>query len=463
MSIFKGFFTKKTKKKYRFIDGIYFWKTDVRPKKKKYWLWLSLVPIFFCFLFLGRMSASYLLDSIHPFSLFRDGKYLILFQNNSEIRSAGGFIGSYAVMEMGDFEIKNLDFNTNIYSLDRQFAQSNYVEAPPPLAQMLKGETWALRDANYDASFPEASLDIMSFYEQETDAQVDGIIGINAKIIIDLLGQTGPIHLEKYNLTVSADNFYQVTQYQVEKAYFEEPENWAINEPKTFLKDLYPEILKKALDGKIDFLGFFKEELSNKDILLYFNDIRKQTIAQKHNWAGSIPKEQELKDLFKTNTPVDYLYINSNSYSGNKSSLSIKQEINYKLTQTDKYGQKMYQANLKINRIHGGSYVWPDGKNTEWLRIFVPENTQFLQAKLNEKDISWQIEVGSEAEKIYFGTEIVTEPGQANILEVEYLIPYQSEYHLLVQKQPGVVGNALTVNLGGSLLFDGILDRDKKI
>jgi hypothetical protein len=50
-------------------------------------------------------------------------------------------------------------------------------------------------------------------------------------------------------------------------------------------------------------------------------------------------------------------------------------------------------------------------------------------------------------------------------LEFSYLLPLKSgvEYHLLVQKQPGVVGDQLTVLSQNQLLYNGILEADKKL
>lgn len=436
-----------------------------KVKKKKFFkLWfpiLILAGLVISFFVFGRLGASFILNKVEPVSLFHDGKYLILFENNAEIRSSGGFIGSYAVADIHNLEIENLSFNTNIIALDRQFSDKNFVQAPAPLAEFLKGQSWTLRDSNYDASFPEAAQDILSFYEKETNEHVDGIIALNAEVMVDLLKTTGPIHLDQYNLAISADNFYDVTQYQVEKAYFENPQNWVINEPKTFLKDLYPAIVKQALANKIGFLALLKRELNQKEIVFYFNDPAKEQIAVEQNWAGKIPTEQELKDLFETSQEADYLYINSNSYSGDKSSIKIKENLDYRVeTRAD---GKM-KADLKITRIHTGSYVWPDGPNDNWLRVFVPEGSMLLGAKLNEKDISGDVTVGVEAEKTFFGYQVFTNPGQANILDFSYLLPLKTDsYHLLVQKQPGVVGDQLTVLNQNELLYNGILDGDRKL
>lgn len=419
---------------------------------------IVLVIILINFFYFSKITANFLLDNIEPITLFRNGKYLVLFQNNAELRSSGGFIGSYAVAETENSEIKNLFFNTNIYALDNLFAKENFVQAPAPIAKMTKGQTWALRDANFDASFSEAAKDILYFYQRETGDQVDGIIALNAAVMIDLLKLTGPINLEKYDLTVTAENFYFETQYKVEKEYFKNPENWVINEPKTFLADLYPEILKRALDDKLALATLIKKELASKEIIFYFQNSERQAIAEKQNWAGKIPNERELKDIFQTANSVDYLYVNNNSFSGNKSSINIKESLDYKVSPST---NDRLQAKLKISRVHAGSNQWPDGPNRNWTRIFIPKGSTFLEAKLNEFNVSSTLEIGEEGDKAYFGLEIITSPGQANILELSYLLPFKStDYHLLVQKQPGVKGTDLRVSYEDSVLFDRVLDGD---
>src|SRR3990167_2257286 len=125
--------------------------------------------------YFGRSAADYLLDEIKPISLFGSGKFLVLFQNNAEIRSSGVFIGSFAVAEIENFQIKNLNFNTNINALDRSFTDQYYVESPRAMAKFLKGQSWSLKDSNYDASFPEAAKDILYFYQAETGDAASGI------------------------------------------------------------------------------------------------------------------------------------------------------------------------------------------------------------------------------------------------------------------------------------------------
>ncbi|KKQ74056.1 MAG: hypothetical protein US94_C0015G0004 [Berkelbacteria bacterium GW2011_GWB1_38_5] len=440
------------------IDSITKKKVIRSFRKRKIWL----APFIIVFLlissfFVGRTAADFVLLKVDPVSLFASGKFLVIFQNNAEIRSSGGFIGSFAVMDIENYEIKSFNFNTNIYGLDRLYAEGNFIKAPEPINKMTKGQSWALRDANYDASFPDSAQDILYFYNQETGDSVDGIIALNASVMIDLLNLTGPINLEKYDTTISADNFYNETQYKIEKEYYESPENWVINEPKTFLKDLYPKLLQEALKNKVALVKLLNQELTQKEIVLYFQDANKQKIIETRNWAGKIPTDSELKDKFNNFQSTDYLYINSNSYSGNKSSINIKEDIEYKVNSDG-------LVNLKITRIHSGTNNWPDGKNTTWMRFFVPQGSTLVSAKNNEKIVTEEIKQGVEADKTFFGVEAVIEPGEASILELNYILPFEiKNYQLLVQKQPGIRQQNLSVFFNGQNLFNGVLNTDKEI
>ena len=91
--------------------------------------------------------------------------------------------------------------------------------------------------------------------------------------MIDLLKLTGPITLPQYNLTVDANNFLPEVQYQVEKGYFENMNGELANEPKTILKDIFPQIMSKINDypDKKQLIELVSEELREKQVMFYFD------------------------------------------------------------------------------------------------------------------------------------------------------------------------------------------------
>lgn len=426
-------------------------------KIKKNWSWLFLLlflPIIGVATFFGLQQAHGKIDFL---KFFEKGKYIVLFQNNSEMRPTGGFIGSFAIIEFENYKIKNLNFNTNILKLDNAFKADHVIAPPKPLERIDNGQ-WSLCDANFAVDFPESAQKVEWFYEQETGEKVDGVVAINATLIRDLLKIVGPINLPDYKTTISADNFFTELAQKIEKDYFENPDNKVVNEPKSILKDMFPQVISRTFSlSKIQLGKLAYEALKNKEVLFYSNNTGIQNAILAENWGGQVRQFDG-----------DYLYINNaniadlklNHDIGGKSSLNVKENIDYKVDNSD----GLMMANLNLTRSHVGSYKWPDGINHNWTKVLVPEGVILKKAELNGKDIMDQVEQGEEAGKAYFATWIDTAPSTSSILNLSYSLPLTDRnYQILVQKQPGNPGDNLQVSFQNKVLFDNVLNEDKVI
>jgi hypothetical protein len=409
------------------------------------------------FSFFGTVTAQSIKNKAGALKMFENGSYLVIFQNNAEMRPTGGFIGTFAVVAFADYKIKKIDFNTNIYKLDNAFTALTQVAPPDPLSKITE-DKWALRDSNFDVNFPEAAADIRWFYEQESGQKVDGVIAINASIISDLLRLTGPVYVSKYDTTITADNFFDEMAQKIEKEYFYDKPNQSENEPKTILKDIMPILADKAFDlPKVKLAKLAADSMDQKQILLQSNNSQIQKAILANNWGGEIQS-----------TNSDYLAINNANITdlkeikngGAKTSLKIKELINYQIGEID--GQ--LQSNLTLTRSHTGSYIWPDGANMNWTRILVPKGSSLIKAELNGKDITDEIEINYEAGKTYFATWINTNPQTSSVLNISYKPNIENKnYSLLLQSQPGNLGDDLTVNYKDKTIYKGFFNQDLKL
>src|SRR5579859_7780532 len=85
-------------------------------------------------------------------------RYVILFQNSEELRATGGFMGSYALVELQNGRLTKLDIQ-DIYQPDGQFY--GFVEAPPGVKDYLSsGKGLRLPDANWSPDFPTSAAAI---------------------------------------------------------------------------------------------------------------------------------------------------------------------------------------------------------------------------------------------------------------------------------------------------------------
>src|SRR3989338_9111521 len=126
-------------------------------------------------------------------------RYLLIFQNSSELRPTGGFIGTYAIIEFDKGKLTNMMVD-GIYNADGQLT----VNVVPPVQFQHISTAWSTHDANWFFDFPTSAEKIAWFYEMTGGGKVDGVITLNVEVIESLLGVTGPIGIEKYGVTLDS-------------------------------------------------------------------------------------------------------------------------------------------------------------------------------------------------------------------------------------------------------------------
>lgn len=144
-------------------------------------------------------------------------KYLILFQNNMELRPTGGFIGSFALITFEKGRMNQIVVN-DVYSADGQL--KGHVDPPEPIRRYLGEANWYLRDSNWDPNFKSSAIKAEWFLDKELNQKVDGVISIDLYLIQELLKITGPIYLSDFNKTIDSSNLYLTTQSEVEDNFF---------------------------------------------------------------------------------------------------------------------------------------------------------------------------------------------------------------------------------------------------
>lgn len=415
-------------------------------------LWIILLSIISLYTIIADFSP--LKNNFEIIKLFKNGKFLILWQNNSELRPAGGFLGSYALVEMKNGRIDNLSINSNIYKMDDKFGYIRQIKAPEPLQSFINERFWTMHDANWSADFAQAARDVIWFYHEESSNKVDGVIAVNATVAQDLLSITGPITLDQYSLTLNEDNFFDVLHNQIEKKYYQDEENQLNNEPKTILKDLYKTLLDNVEEKKYrrQLYNLLKTELKEKQILFYFNNLYLEKTMAWLNWGGLVKE-----------TKNDYLYISNANLGGLKSSLDVDQKITMEVQKENEQSNN----ELTIIRTHRGSGQWPHEENRNYMKIFVPQNSSLISASMDGQDISSKVTISKEFNKTVFGFWFSTLPQTSRKLIVSYQLPEKvsqnKQYRLFWQKQPGVIYDDLTVNFNKKKKFEGLLRTDQII
>ena len=391
-----------------------------------------------------------------------DKKYLLLFQNNTEIRPTGGFVGTYGILTVRDAKIKDI-FIDSIYNPDGQISK-NII---PPLPLQKVTSYLAMRDANWDPNFPDSAKNISNLYEIEGGFTPDGVIAFDTKPFIDLLDLVGPIKLEGYDVEMNKDNFISETQYKTSIDY-----NPADQNPKKFLSDFAPLLLEKTLSLKEEsqkkLFEILIKNIEEKHIQFFSSDNVIENIFTVLNAGGNI------KD-----TSGDYFaYVNAN-IGGMKTNGEIEEKINHKVNiNTD--GSIIHKVEIK--RRHNGSYNWPSGINYSYIRFYLPAGSKVLEIENFEKEDSIKkdkisnmlylqenapkvkvsdLDVSQEHNKTVVGIWQVIKPEEEIISSITYQLPFKidtrksaEKYTLLIQKQAGVISQETNINLEVPSNFD---------
>ncbi len=424
----------------------------------------------------------------------RSQKYLLLFQNNQEMRATGGFIGSYGIVDIEKGEIKNI-FVEGIFNIDGQLNEK--IVPPRPIQKI--SAAWSMHDANWFADFPTSARKVAGFYEKTGGPTVDGVIALTPNVTQKLLAITGPIAMPEYGVTISADNFISETQKQVEELYDKE-----LNRPKKFLADLTPKIIEKihkdSSDGDqwIKLIDIIEESFQEKHLLLYSRDEEIEKAIVRRGWGGEIK-----------NTSGDYLSVVNSNINGYKTDGVVEEKI---IHESKIQADGSVINTVKIKRIHHGGdseYYWHNRVNSDYLRVYVPLGSELLEAKghtwqdydppINYQSHNFKIDpevteiessmrinpdngtqIFTESGKTVFGNWVYVSPGEEVEVSYRYKLPFKinfdgftkpaDSYSLLIQKQSGSLGGEFSSSVKypqewevifGNENFETILDKDK--
>lgn len=363
-------------------------------------------------------------------------RYLVLFQNNNELRATGGFVGSFSLLDIYKGQILNIEtLKGGLYDLEA--GQKYKVIGPKPLS--LINPHFNIWDANWWPDYPTSAKKIQTLYQEAGGSSVDGVITINAQVLQNLLASLGPVNMPDYGITISSLNLFDVLQDQVEFKYKNE------NEPKAIIADLVPIVLDKLFNTKEkqkDILAVFITSLMDKDIQIYSNNTDNQNKIKNFGWSGRMLANHR-----------DYLSVINTNIAGGKTDLDIYQTIDH---------QANIQSNgeiintLKITRTNKGNDNNPlagyEGGNVSYMRVYVPLGSELIEAigfdqmpnylfKTPDKNAKTDPDIAQEENKMIdgeSGTEIFTsldktvfanwvalKPGETQTVLLKYKLPFK--------------------------------------
>ncbi len=366
--------------------------------------------------------------------------YLVLLQNNNELRPGGGFIGSFAKVNFEGGKLKKLEAN-DIYTIDGQL--NLHVEPPKEIKQYLDQKDYFLRDSNWEPDFPTAARQAEWFYTKETGERVEGVVALDISAAADFLSVLGPMELADYNEKISADNLFEKAITHAEVGFF--PGSQA---KKSFLTSLTQSLFNQLFflpnqnwPGVVSSLA---KSLQQKHVSVYLNDPALFAYLLSQNWASVMPRPAS-----ETAQTVDFLAPVEANLGANKANYYLDRSYNLE-TVIGKDGE--INQRLKVSYTNRSpSDTFPAGKYKNAMRVYLPMGTKLQRALWGEKDITKEVTSFADYGRLGLSLLLELPPKQQKILVLDYQLPAnlkfvggKATYRLDVVKQAGTLKDPFT-------------------
>lgn len=382
--------------------------------------------------------------------------YLVLFQNDKELRPTGGFMTAYSIMNVENATFTPVS-SDDIYTLDAKYRP--LIEAPQPIIDYIQGPyalspKWRLRDMNWSPDFADSMELFASASGQAGIKDIDGIISVDTQLLVNVLDVIGPIGVPGYgNFSTEISPECNCPQVIYELESFADTEGAVVWDPvsgeivyapanynnrKAIIGPLMNSIMANALgqpkEKMAPLIEALFKSLTEKHILFYTFDEDVEKAISDFRLGGRINQTYE----------GDYLHVNDANLGGRKSNLyayeSVEQDIE---VANDGTVTKTVTITYQNPEKQDG---WLNSVLPTWVRIYVPKGSELISAEGLEDTEEAYEDLG----KTVFAGYFELRPEGMSKVTFKYALPFkvQDEYNLLIQKQPGTDGFLYTINLG---------------
>lgn len=375
-------------------------------------------------------------------------QYLVLFQNDKELRPTGGFITAYAIFRVDKGKI-TLGKSDDIYKLDDTIKKN--VSPPPPIAQHLNVYAWRLRDSNFSPDFASSAQTFLDIYSNSSEKEdVKGVIVLDTQALADIMNVLGPVNIYGKNFTTQNEpicNCPMVVFELLEQAG--QPRNYWTDDRKDMIGVLLQAIMKKALDAPSEANGpLFQQALKlaqQKHIMFYLVDPANQKGVEVLGFGGKIKTFQG-----------DYLHINDANLGGAKSNLFIEQTVKQDVKITDSGADEILTIDYRYPRegdncsLERKVGLCLAGIFRDYLRIYLPKGVKVTEVRGFE---TAKPEISEDMGHTVIAGFFTVVPQGLGKIQIKYSVAgdfkAKGVYTSLIQKQPGTTGNKYTVLING--------------
>lgn len=397
--------------------------------------------------------------------------YLLLVQNEDELRPTGGFITAIGNLVLHNGQVISLDFEE---AGELEDWSKPYPAAPWQLRQYMNSPVLVLRDSNWFPHFPTTALWAEYLYAYTHSHSVDGVIAFDQHLLVMLLSQLGPLEVEGVPYAITNQNVIEYMRQAKAPPSGPIPEGWY---RKEFIAKLADAVLARLTGGDVqDWQGLaqvLSQALAERHLLLQFDDPTATRLIARLGWDNAIHPGRG-----------DFLLVTDTNIGFNKTNAVVKTSLSYDIDLTDLSAPEgtlvvthTNQARKDVPCIH-----WNNGEITgeeqypinrcywNYLRIYKQEGVELLDASPHDipgermilgEPIPAQVDdLDEELDGVRgFGTLLVVPGGETMSTSFTFALPpdmlsaqdvsAQAEltYRLTVHKQPGTLAIPILIRI----------------
>ena len=395
--------------------------------------------------------------------------YLMIFQNDGELRPSGGFWTAYSTLTVKNGKVTP-GTASNIYDLDDKI--NSRVPAPRLLKSYHINVYYLnLRDSNLSPDFP---TDAKIFLDQYTKVvksknKFDAVIAIDTEILVDIVRILGKLDTRVGTFTALPDKrcdgcpsiIYDLQWMSGRPRDYIEPNR------KDFMNPLMSALLANVMGSEKtkmpSLIQALFENINQKHVMIYFPDDSMQSIGNNANITGKIVDVDQ-------NT--DYLHLNDANFASAKTNIFITQKINHDIkiengVATHKvsvtYTNPASGSNCNLEK---GGLCLNASTYRNLFRFYTPVGSKLIKMTGSEIETVQYEELNKQVFEGFYGNRSGLNPQSSLKTSIDYTsgVTVGQSYSLLLQKQPGTKAVEYQITINGKKLpkFDWIADKTIK-
>lgn len=379
---------------------------------------------------------------------------LVLLQDDQELRPSGGFLEGTALVSVEKGRLLDVTIQ-NVGSIDRQL--KGQIKPPEPIETYLGETSWKLRDANFAPDFPEAAARSAWFVQKGLGVTVDGVIGVNYRVLEALLKASGDVYVPEYKETISETNLRPRALSHAQIA-FTDKENSTLTFLPALAQSLYLKYKEAPESTWTKTVPYLHDRLDAKDLLVWLPDTGASRFLQEWGWDGAIRTPPTQLVEFGEIQTTDYLAVYEANLGVNKVNGQIKRDLAH-VVEIDTNGAVTAKTSLTWQN-HSKSEAWPEGRYKTFVRTYLPKGAQVqtvwvrdpAQPERDKKLEGDELTLDGEYDKRRLGVYLEVPSASQHQLEITYTLNTSlstegGTYALYFQKQPGMAESTLSLTL----------------